>query len=205
MSDAPPTRLTRAESRAQTRRRLLEAAADVVARRGFAGATVEEIAATAGYTTGALYANFANKDDLLVALLAHRRSHGTQRRVAAMDALADQIGRGDVDPDATLTRLFADAADRDRDASVLQDEFWLYAMRHPDAMAVIAEHQRPTREAVDRLVRALGGTDGPFMSRAEVTTVVLALFQGLARQRRINPSAVPTDLFVRAVRQIIGD
>jgi AcrR family transcriptional regulator len=62
-------RLTRAQRRQQTRARLLEAAGQVFARRGFHAATLDEVAEAAGYTKGAVYANFANKDGLFLALL----------------------------------------------------------------------------------------------------------------------------------------
>ena len=62
-------RKTRAERKQETRRRLLDAAAEVFARRGFHGASVEDIAAHAGFTQGALYANFAGKEGLFLAVI----------------------------------------------------------------------------------------------------------------------------------------
>jgi AcrR family transcriptional regulator len=63
-------RLTREESRDQTHQRLLEAAASVIARKGFAAASVEDITAQAGYTRGAFYSNFKSKADLFIELLS---------------------------------------------------------------------------------------------------------------------------------------
>ncbi|MDX6216715.1 MAG: hypothetical protein QOG99_2299 [Frankiales bacterium] len=63
---------TRAEQKAATRERLIDAAGLVIAAQGLEGATVHEIAATAGVTTGALYASFASKADLVEAFLAER-------------------------------------------------------------------------------------------------------------------------------------
>lgn len=63
-----PTRLTREQSRAQTRERLLASAAVVFAREGYAGASVDRIAEEAGYSKGALYSNFASKDELFFEL-----------------------------------------------------------------------------------------------------------------------------------------
>src|ERR1035438_2954546 len=74
-----PRRLTRAETRARTREQLLDAAAFVFARKGFAGASVEEIAESAGYSTGALYSNFESKEQLFLELLSARRSRGIAR------------------------------------------------------------------------------------------------------------------------------
>src|ERR1700722_7708853 len=77
---------------AETRARLLRAAADVFAARGYDGTRVADIAAAAGVSNGALYAHFASKADLLVAAL---RTHG--RRV-----LADMFA---ADPSRSITDL----------------------------------------------------------------------------------------------------
>jgi AcrR family transcriptional regulator len=65
-------RLTRAEKQTETRRLLLEAAEDVFRRRGFAGATVEEITEQAGFSRGAFYSNFESREQLFIELL-HKR------------------------------------------------------------------------------------------------------------------------------------
>ncbi len=77
---------------AETRERLLRAAADVFARRGYDGTRVADIASAAGVSNGALYAHFASKAELLVAAL---HAHG--RRLLA-DAFA-------ADPDRSVTDL----------------------------------------------------------------------------------------------------
>src|SRR6476646_8049035 len=66
---AQPSRLTREQSRANTRERVLTAARSVFANRGFHGASVEEIASEAGFSTGALYSNFDGKEDLFLVLM----------------------------------------------------------------------------------------------------------------------------------------
>jgi AcrR family transcriptional regulator len=66
-------RLTREDSRDQTKQRLLDAAQRIIARKGLSAASVENIAAAAGYTRGAFYSNFKSKDDLFIELL--RRDH----------------------------------------------------------------------------------------------------------------------------------
>src|SRR5471032_739723 len=64
--------LTPERRRAMTRQHLLDAAAIVFARDGFHGATLDDVAATAGFTKGAVYSNFKSKDDLFLALLDDR-------------------------------------------------------------------------------------------------------------------------------------
>jgi AcrR family transcriptional regulator len=62
-------RLTREQSRAITRQKLLRSALDVVARDGYDGASVERIAEEAGFSKGAFYSNFTTKEDILLELL----------------------------------------------------------------------------------------------------------------------------------------
>src|SRR4051812_35448590 len=66
-------RLSRQDSREQTTQRLLDAAQKLIARKGLDAASVENIAAAAGYSRGAFYSNFKGKDDLFIELL--RRDH----------------------------------------------------------------------------------------------------------------------------------
>jgi AcrR family transcriptional regulator len=66
-------RMTREDSRELTQQRLLDAAQKVFAKKGLDGASVEDIAAAAGYTRGAFYSNFASKNDLFIEML--RRDH----------------------------------------------------------------------------------------------------------------------------------
>jgi AcrR family transcriptional regulator len=213
MNEAGPVprrhRLTRAEAKEQTRQRLLESAARAFAEKGFGGASLEEIAESAGYSTGALYANFANKDELFMEVVATRRARTAVRRAEAVaEAVAEVVAEvvdQEADPFGALSRLFVQAADRDREFAPLQAEFWLYAVRHPAAMGVIAAAVSDQVDALEPVVaRALDhfGAAADAAPR-EVTMVMMALFTGLARQRRLDPHAVPDDLFGRALRWLI--
>jgi AcrR family transcriptional regulator len=198
-------RLTRAEAREQTREELLDAAAHVFARKGFGGASVEEIAEAAGYTTGALYSNFDNKEQLFLELMSARRSRAVARRVTTITQILDEAP-GDADPIEALSRFFVELADRHRDLAPLQAEFWLYAVRHPDAMGVLGARQRQQVDALEHLVaRAMDrlGTP-PGTSAREVTVVVLGLVQGLVRERRTDRASVPDHLFAQALRWVFA-
>jgi len=76
-------RLTRRDSREETRKHLLDAAQSLIAKQGLSTASVANIAAAAGYTRGAFYSNFSSKDDLFLELL--RRDHNeTHVQLAAL-------------------------------------------------------------------------------------------------------------------------
>ena len=141
MSDpeAPRRRLTRPEAKAQTRQRLLDSAARVFAEKGFGGATLEEIAEAAGYSTGAMYANFGGKEQLFMEVVAAHRSRAAARRIEEITQVFDQALAVGADPFDALTGMFVKAAGREREVAPLQAEFWLYAVRNPAARKVIAD------------------------------------------------------------------
>jgi AcrR family transcriptional regulator len=202
-SPRPRRRLTQAEAREQTRKALLAAAAEVFGRNGFAGASLEEIADVAGYTTGALYYHFASKQQLFLELM---RTGWTRRNASWADAAARVAADETADPYAEFSRLLAQRAARGGESGPLQGEFWLYALRNPDAMAVVAEQLRDQaaglRPAVEVLMERTGTAPG--ITADEMATVTMALFQGLARRRRMDPDSVPDDLFARVLRRLLA-
>lgn len=191
--------LRQAERRAQTTNRVLDAAAAEFARRGFHAATIDDIARTAGYTKGAVYANFAGKDTLFLALIDRH--------------LEDQL--------AQLDLLLANASTADlrirlRDAAVEQNaaggsfgllmlEFWLYAARDAAAKAALAERYQRMR---DRLAAAIAERDAARgeelpLTPDEVAALVLALDAGLFLQQLLDPDAVTPELRANALTAIM--
>lgn len=197
MSDVP-RRLTRAEAKARTREQLLDAAAHVFARKGYAGASVEEIAESAGYSIGALYSNFANKERLFLELMAAR----ADRRVTA---LGEMLGTDD-DPIEALARMLERAADRDGDLMALRAEFWLYAVRNPETMGALTAQRRQQVDSLIRVISAAMERNGAAaeVPATDVATIVLAMFQGLVRQRRIDPDRVSGELFARGLQWLFA-
>jgi AcrR family transcriptional regulator len=194
-------RLTQAEAKARTRELLLEAAARTFAAKGFAGASVDEIAQAAGYTVGALYSNFGSKERLFVELM---RSRAGDRIDEAIQIMNDG-DFGDHDRQRALGQLLVNVADKDLDFIPLQAEFWLYAIRNREAMAKLAL-PRPQhdgmRSMVEDALRRRGRDQD--VSADAVSTIVRALFQGLVRQRRINPDSVPEELFGQALHWLFA-
>jgi AcrR family transcriptional regulator len=168
----------------------------VFARKGFAGASVEDIAGTAGFSTGALYSNFTGKDELFIELLSSH--HG--RRLIRSTALVSDHGDSAEDARAAVSRYLVDIADNDVEHAALQAEFWLYAMRRPEFQEVLSEQFRANRDslagALAARARAHGQAAGtPF---DDVAIILLAMFQGLVQLRRTDPELVPGDLYGRA-------
>src|SRR5271165_5975415 len=92
--------LTPERRRQQTREHLLAAAAEVFGQRGFHGASLDEVAAVAGFTKGAVYSNFKNKEDLFLALLESEY----QRELATVRTTLETT---DGPPDAHLSDFVA--------------------------------------------------------------------------------------------------
>jgi AcrR family transcriptional regulator len=120
-----------------TRRKLLAAAMRVFARDGFEASRIEDIAAEAGHTRGAFYANFDTKEDLFLALLeqqAAKRIGQLQAAIADLPSRADRLSE--------LRRYYVARAS-DRQWQMLTLEFKLYALRHSKQRArLAAAHQR---------------------------------------------------------------
>jgi AcrR family transcriptional regulator len=203
---APRRRLTQAEAKERTRAQLLAAAARVFAQKGFAGASLEEIAELAGYSTGAVYYNFANKEELFLELLRTGWSRQIDGRVRAVTRVFDEAAADGSDPFAALSDFVTRAAKRESEFSPLAAEFWLYAVRNPEAMDLVAaklgEEDRGLEPAIAAAMERFAAPGG--ISPAELTLVAVALFNGLVRRRRVDPAAVPDDLFARVLRRLFG-
>ncbi|HZD30852.1 MAG TPA: TetR family transcriptional regulator [Candidatus Angelobacter sp.] len=145
----------RQQGRAElTRARLIQSAEKIFARDGFEVAKLEEIAADAGYTRGAFYANFESKEDLFFALLEQEISS----RITALERAMAKVR----DPEAKLAtmREFFLAKAIDRRWSLLSLEFKLFAVRHPDVKRRLAAmHRRFVEPRVcflEEVMKALG-------------------------------------------------
>lgn len=192
----PHQRLTREESRARTRHRLLAAAAEVFAERGIHGATVEEIAERAGFTRGAFYSNFGAKEDLIVALLDERVDADIRAMEEAMAA--------DPSPQAFFEFLRSRTGRRSEEAktwTLLSAEFWLHVLRHPELAPRLAARQRAGRAALARVIETLCAQLGITLPTAaeELASVMLAVDDGLVLQEALDPDAVPEDLRLRTL------
>src|SRR5262245_20986790 len=84
-------RLTRQENKEVTRMRLVEAAARLFLRKGFEDASVDEISETAGYSRGAFYSNFKDKEQVFLAVIDRRRPKALDEIFQQVSEPAEQI------------------------------------------------------------------------------------------------------------------
>lgn len=190
------TRPARAQGRA-ARDELLSAALGVFAVRGYHQASVDEIAAAAGYSKGALYWHFSGKDDLLAALL--------EERVAApMRAMAVlfEAAPPDRDPSFEASREFARQLTEQRDALLLERDWWTLAIRDPKLRARYAETQAELRgtlaAALGERMRHLGAPKRA-MPVEDIARVMMGIIGGLTGDELIEPGSVSPDLLGEAL------
>jgi len=193
-------RLTREEKKAQTRERLIEAAARVFAEKGFATTSLDEVADAAGLTKGAVYSNFENKEDLVVAVLrAHQdRQSGIKDIATAAGTLEEQ--------QAVAGRLFSESVAQERDAFLLLLDFTAYALRTPSVYAdFLKRHRAGRKEIADMIDEAGAGPDAKgFKTDAYLAALVFAVVaNGIALEKLIDPEGVPDDLFGRLMPVLI--
>ena len=185
-------RLTRAERKEDTRARLLASAARVFARRGFHAASVEEVAEDAGFSKGAVYSNFASKEDLFLAMVEARfrdRLTAIRAAVAEPGAPGEQARRS---ADSFIRTLAADP-----EWPPVFMEFWAYAQRDPSVRRRFAAQVGSMRTAVAEILASRAaelGMELPLPAE-QLATMTFAMATGFAMERQLDPGAVPDELF----------
>jgi AcrR family transcriptional regulator len=198
MARAP---MTRDESKQLTRRRLMDAAARVFAKRGYRGASVEEIASEAGYTIGALYSNFSGKEEVLLAFLEQQVARIAERIVAA--------ARAEQEPEAKLRAAAQEwmaFLDEEPELCVLMFEFWTIWVRDEVLRARHAERYAAVRRYMGGLFAERADEMGVSLSlpAEQIGAVVVGLAYGLALQHLADPQALHEDLYPSVLALLIG-
>lgn len=177
-------KLTPERRRQLTRSTLIDAAADVFAKRGFHAASLEEIAETAGFTRGAIYKNFENKEELFFAVI--------ERRIDAQLSRFREVLREDraaaADP-ARLAAIWQEILPNEREWFTLDLEFRLYAMRNEDARKRWVANERELHSLVARFIKemqdALGGSTT--MDPDTLAGIVVPASQGFWQWAALDP------------------
>jgi AcrR family transcriptional regulator len=183
-----------------TRERVLDAAREVFAERGVIGGSVEEICERAGFTRGAFYSNFADKADLVDALV--EREHA--RLIAMLDANVARVSAAGPPPGATPTAILAAVVERilaavpgDRLMSLVQTELEIHAIREPETTASFREADARFRERVAEFfvpgMRLLGReltVDARDVADAAIAIVERSALRALTEGRPEDPDAM---------------
>jgi AcrR family transcriptional regulator len=200
----PKKRLNRQEKRAVTRASLLRAARKVFGRRGYYGATIEEIAIESGLSNGAVYYNFENKEDLFLALLEDWRA-GLIRDVESAFANTERRSGAPAERLRDEVRQILKALGPSRDWQLLRLEFVTYAARNPRFRArFVAGRQKfksALTDALEQRIAELGLQ--PALAPEQLTLVLTALVNGLAVDQLTEPSDLPDELLGNALTALL--
>ena len=199
-------RKTQAEKRDETREHVLAAAARVIADRGFHAASLDAIAEEAGFSRGAVYYNFADKEELFLELLDRRCAERAQdlREVFAGTA------EGDVEATSRQAQLAADhalaAMTGDTEWRALYLEFLAHAARDTAFRRRFAKRSQEMRSALEEVVTERTGpfADALGMEPEQLAVVIDALGTGLWAHHMLHgPRSVPPDLFSNALALLV--
>jgi AcrR family transcriptional regulator len=190
VSKPPRQRLTRSEQRALTRERVLDAADAVFTEHGFHAARLEAVAELAGYTRGAVYSNFKNKNDLAVAIL--------ERRVGEVRRVLDELSAADGDSQErahAAGKRFSDLFNAERAWGPLFFELVSHSSRDPELGRRMTELYRGLADSIAKVLRTMGASDGPGEAAPDrLALIMLAASYGADLQRMIDPERADAQL-----------
>jgi AcrR family transcriptional regulator len=199
----------RSARRDATRERVLDAALVVFAERGVFGGTVEEICEQAGFTRGAFYSNFDDKDDVLQALIEREHARLLAYVDASMDLVSDGPGslREIADTAADTAGILGTIVERilasvpgDRFVSLLQTEMEIHAVRQPASSRPFLEADARFRarivEFIERGVAPLGRE--LTVNAADVADAAVAIVERSIRRTLLSGGDDP-DAMARAI------
>ncbi|HEV7693308.1 MAG TPA: helix-turn-helix domain-containing protein [Hyphomonadaceae bacterium] len=177
------------DKRERTRAALIEAAGQVIGEKGFERASLEEVAARAGMTRGAIYGNFKSKEELLLAFVGtHWRPLAPPLKKGA--PLKEQL--------RIIARATAQAADERRAIAVGALSFQIYALTHEAVQREMAAGNVHIYRAIEKaLAEFIDPAELP-MPLGRFVRVLHALSDGLMFQRFLDPDQFPDAVFISA-------
>ena len=191
-------RMSRKENQVQTRKRLLDAGLEVFSRRGYYAASVDEIAAEAGFSKGAVYSNFSSKEDLFLALIDRRFTRDAREYPGIINFMADGL-QSEKEPD------FKKFVMRDRTWNILMLEFFLYAMRDETNREKLAARLEQLRKVMEENLAASYTKLGrkPLLPIKDLPWSIFSLGVGMMLQFYVDPDGLPKGVYERALQHLL--
>ena len=179
-------RQPKGDKRDRTRSKLLEAARSLIREKGYEHATLEAIAERAGMTTGAIYGNFRNRDELLISL-----------GQTYWAPIKPHVQPGAAFPE--IMRALADAtvaAIPDRSTAAVGRLTGLaYALTHEELRAKVAEFTSQSYSFGEQWLRSVTNEDDLPMPAGQLVRVIHAFSEGLVLLRLLTPELMPDEVF----------
>jgi AcrR family transcriptional regulator len=181
---------TRKERQADTRTSLLRSAAALFTKRGMEGTSVEEIAAEAGYTKGAFYANFKSKEELFLTMLDEHFAAEIERMDRAL------AGSGDPGEEARhAAAAFTQYVFADSEWPTLYFQFAAQAARDEEFREELATRSRAMRaKMVEILRRWSAGEKEPPLPLEDLSAMIDFMASGFILERTVDPD-IPEEMF----------
>src|ERR1700693_3589661 len=183
-------------TRDDTCEKLFEAAARVFEDQGIGSASIEDIAAAAGFTRGAFYSNFKSKDELVIAMMEEhveqsiRRMHELLTQHKTLPDFIDALRNMDRSKQDPLGR-----------SPLLHMEMILFVARAEKRRPERSKRLRARRQLITDIVETAlknAGRSGS-LNPAWTGAILLALEDGFRLHRLIDPETTPADSFLRAI------
>jgi len=188
----------------RTRAALIASARHVFATRGFEGASLDEIADAAGYTRGAIYRHFANKEELFFAVSAAVNSE-------VLDTFAEELDLEEgftLDDNRLAAATWMKALAGNKEIWALNLEFSLYQYRNPAVQSRTADERRQNRAAVASFMEHYWAAQGivPKVPVETIAAILLNVSDGFVQAARVDTDAEDLfaaflDLFIPAVME----
>jgi AcrR family transcriptional regulator len=176
------------DKRERTRAALLEAARALVRERGYERTTLEKVAKRVGMTTGAIYGNFRNRDELFIAL-----------GQAYWPPIKPKIAPGSTFAEAmhAFAKATLAAVDERTPVAVGRLTGLAYALKKTELRSRVVEVTRDSYAFGAEWLRAFDPAELP-MAPETLVRVIHALIEGLVMQRILTPELCPDDVFYAA-------
>lgn len=161
---------------------------------------MSEIAAEAGLTKGAVYSNFASKDELLLAIM---ENHLIERMHDATAVFDGELSTPEAVRMAGARLLAAVVADATWHQLLL--EYWTLALHDETVMTKLAERRREVRTTVAKAIATAADAQGVTLpiTPEELAVTLMALSNGYAVERSIDEAAVPPNLFEKILTLLV--
>lgn len=194
-SDASGRRRPKGDKRDRTRAALLEAARALVREKGYERTTLEEVAARAGMTTGAIYGNFKNRDELFV-VLGHAYWPPVKPEIKAGATFAEAM--------QAMARATIAAVDDRRPVAVGRLTGLAYTLQNAEMRARVRDVTKASYDAGAEWLRAFPANELP-MPADQLVRVIHCLIEGLVMQRILTPELCPDEVFYAAFGALSRD
>jgi AcrR family transcriptional regulator len=186
--------MTRAERTEHNRERVLAAAREVFLARGYHGATVEQIAEAAGFSTGVVYSQFGGKADLFLALLEARIEQRIRDNAAVVASVDGRNG---------LVRLLEHTAQvtfAEPEWGLLVLEFRVHAARDPELNARYSRAHARTVNGLADVLTSAGATGG--LAPEELAEVIAAISSGTQLELAAGRDAFTGPLLRKVIERL---